>query len=637
MIIAEATEHDEQVARAGEMMDREDYSGAIAESSKVLEELQPGIATIAEAARTKARAMMTQSLSRMSTEGKLPDKQVLREIWKLYQLTSQLTPECEVTKGEMKQVSYLLKEIPPPKPPKMVADADFDVLVVGAGASGVGTALMLTKTFGLANDRVVLIERGADAGETFRRWPKEMRFISPSFNQQGWTESFDLNAIAKGTSPAYSLHSEHPSGNEYASYLSAICKTHKLNVRASTEVLSVEEAKVSQIHTLFNVRVKSLSNDGSDGGKTETLTARYIVWAAGEFQYPKGKSAATTERAETEEEKKHEDEETESPFETMSQDQCECDDQELPGSNLCIHNSRVRSWASVPGDDFIVIGGYESGVDAVVNLARAGKKSRMLASTPCWSVKTEDPSSELAPYTASRLREVLSPDTAYPAPRLYAPLRVVRIDRGAGGKGFDVTATWKEPDARPPHAPLRDLVQKAPMEPLGAAGSTLVLHTEHPPILCTGFEGSVRASAKHLFEFAGDDDDSDTETDTDDEIDEFELAMRGPHHHDHSHSHSHSHGHGHHKKGGCLAGAPLLTDRDESTKVPGVFLVGPAVVHKHLSFCFVYKFRQRFAIVASAICGGLGIDTRAAIAECRKANMYLDDFSCCGDTCGDVC
>ena len=50
------------------------------------------------------------------------------------------------------------------------------------------------------------------------------------------------------------------------------------------------------------------------------------------------------------------------------------------------------------------------------------------------------------------------------------------------------------------------------------------------------------------------------------------------------------------------AGAPLLTtSEDESTKVPGVFLVGPSVRHGKLSFCFIYKFRQRFGIVANAI------------------------------------
>ena len=64
---------------------------------------------------------------------------------------------------------------------------------------------MLTD-FGLKEDRVALIERGAEVGESFRRWPKEMKFISPSFNQQGWTNSFDLNSVTKGTSPAFSLH-----------------------------------------------------------------------------------------------------------------------------------------------------------------------------------------------------------------------------------------------------------------------------------------------------------------------------------------------------------------------------------------------------------------------------------------------
>ena len=32
-------------------------------------------------------------------------------------------------------------------------------------------------------------------GTSFRSWPEEMRFISPSFNQQGWTSSFDLNSV----------------------------------------------------------------------------------------------------------------------------------------------------------------------------------------------------------------------------------------------------------------------------------------------------------------------------------------------------------------------------------------------------------------------------------------------------------
>ena len=88
---------------------------------------------------------------------------------------------------------------------------------------------------------------------------------------------------------------------------------------------------------------------------------------------------------------------------------------------------------------------------------------------------------------------------------------------------------------------------------------------------------------------------------------------------------------------GCAEGAPLLNKLDESTTTPGLFLVGPAVRHGDLSFCFVYKFRQRFGIVANAICRGLGRDTESAVEVCRQMNMYLDDFQTCEDTCGDVC
>ena len=35
----------------------------------------------------------------------------------------------------------------------------------------------------------------------------------------------------------------------------------------------------------------------------------------------------------------------------------------------------------------------------------------------------------------------------------------------------------------------------------GQAGTAFVLHTPNPPILATGFDGSVRAAAGHLFAF----------------------------------------------------------------------------------------------------------------------------------------
>ena len=87
----------------------------------------------------------------------------------------------------------------------------------------------------------------------------------------------------------------------------------------------------------------------------------------------------------------------------------------------------------------------------------------------------------------------------------------------------------------------------------------------------------------------------------------------------------------------CSEGFPLLNECDESTITPGLFLVGPAVRHENLSFCFVYKFRQRFGIVAEAIAKGLGYTTDISVGEAREMNMFLDDFSCCQAACGESC
>ena len=258
------------------------------------------------------------------------------------------------------------------------------------------------------------------------------------------------------------------------------------------------------------------------------------------------------------------------------------------------------SQAGLPGDEYVLIGGYESGADAAVNLAKAGKQCTVLASTASWNVQTPDPSTELAPYTAARLREVTAAGFS-PRPKLLAPLRVIRVEKAAAG-GFNVIATWKAAEELK-QTKLRKPVMGAEVDSTaetgapGAEGSELVMHTAQPPVLCTGFQGSVASAASHLFDFA----------------DESDATK------------------------GCLAGAARLTKDDESTKVPGVFLVGPSVRHGELSFCFVYKFRQRFGVVADAICRGLGRDTVAAVEQCRKMDMFMDDLSCCESTCGDAC
>lgn len=90
-----------------------------------------------------------------------------------------------------------------------------DVIIVGAGAAGLGCAKVLAD---LGIEHLVVDRYGV--GASFRRWPEGMRFITPSFtsNQFGL---LDLNAIALNTSPAYSLRREHPSGPLYAAFLEA--------------------------------------------------------------------------------------------------------------------------------------------------------------------------------------------------------------------------------------------------------------------------------------------------------------------------------------------------------------------------------------------------------------------------------
>ena len=79
-------------------------------------------------------------------------------------------------------------------------------------------------------------------------------------------------------------------------------------------------------------------------------------------------------------------------------------------------------------------------------------------------------------------------------------------------------------------------------------------------------------------------------------------------------------------------GFPVLNEHDESTIVPGMFLCGPAVRHGNLVFCFIYKYRQRFAVVAKSIATSLGLPAEQLEAY-RQWGMYLDDLSCCGDEC----
>jgi putative flavoprotein involved in K+ transport len=338
--------------------------------------------------------------------------------------------------------------------------SEYNVVVVGAGAAGIGVSVMLKK---LGVDFVVL-ERH-EIGASFKRWPEEIRFISPSFNGNPFGV-IDLNAITPDTSPSYMFQSEHISGKEYAEYLKKVVKDNRIPVEVGVDV-----KRVLHKGDAFEI----------DAAGT-TIRSKFVIWAAGEFQYPSDR-----------------------PFE---------------GAEHCIHSSKVKSFDMLEGDDFIIIGGYESGLDAAIHLSKKGKKSTVLDSEEPWDVISLDPSTSVSPYTKDRLREEMGRGLI----RLVGNSKVAKVEKR--GKRYVVVTGGGE------------------------------FESQYRPILANGFRSSLTLIKDLL------------------EVRDHEV---------------------------------VLTDKDESTACPGLFLAGPYIRHGGMVYCFIYKFRNRFQVVAEEVAGRLGI------------------------------
>lgn len=181
---------------------------------------------------------------------------------------------------------------------------DASVIIVGAGAAGIGCAVSLTGGFGLDPARVLLLERGTAMGtsvnSTFR--PEEMRFISPSFElNSGLTNfSFDLNSVVHqenqraSSSPAHTLQDpprddqkhQAPEGAQYADYLDELFELARLRdrVQLRSEVLGIDKVPGERSFDV-HVRIEGEGLGGEDGVQAEerTLRSRYIVWSAEDF------------------------------------------------------------------------------------------------------------------------------------------------------------------------------------------------------------------------------------------------------------------------------------------------------------------------------------------------------------------
>ena len=304
----------------------------------------------------------------------------------------------------------------------------------------------------------------------------------------------DLNSIAIGISPAFSMKVEHPNGKEFADHLLDIAKYFDLPILQNTNVKNI-----SKKQNTFTLEC--------DEG---TLLAKNLIWAAGEFQYPRLDG--------------------------------------FVGSDLCRHTSTVPNYGNLDGDEIIIIGGYESGVDAAYHLAKCGKKVVLFDKDNPWNEDSSDPSVSLSTFSYERMRDRAFNENV----ELFPQTPIISVTHS--GKTYNVKTVEGQ-----------------------------IFKSQTQPLLASGFQGSHKF-VSHLFDKRED-------------------------------------------------GFPLLSKCDESTVTPGMFLCGPSVRHDHHDFCFIYKYRQRFAIVAQAIASSLDIPTEKFIETYKGWGMYLDDLSCCGQEC----
>lgn len=365
----------------------------------------------------------------------------------------------------------------------------FDVVVIGAGAAGIGAAIALAHA---GVEDFLLVERDF-VGSSFASWPKETRFITPSFPSNS-IGMLDLNSISVGISPAFSMRVEHPTGQEFAEHLQSLTEYYGLPVSENTEITSIEKIK-----EYFHLKTED-----------STLLAKNVIWAAGEYQYPNLDI--------------------------------------FEGSKICQHTVTIDKYADLEGDDFLIIGGYESGIDAAYHLAKNDKKVRVFDNDCPWAEESSDPSISLSTFSFERIRDNSFIDNV----KLYSETTVSSVI--LNDEGYVLKTQNGQ-----------------------------IFKSKTQPILACGFEGSHKF-VSHLFEQRED-------------------------------------------------GFPLLSENDESTIVPGMFLCGPSVRHDDHIFCFIFKYRQRFAIVAQAIASSLDLPTEEFVSMYRSWGMYLDDLSCCGQEC----
>jgi len=365
------------------------------------------------------------------------------------------------------------------------------VIIVGSGPAGIGIAALLNQT-----DIDYLVLEKNEIGGSFLQWPEGMELITPSFPSNAFGQ-MDLNSICEATSPAFAFNKEHITGKEYAKYLTAVSSHFELKVQTETEVTKVHKQKDGWVLT---------TSQGQ-------YFCNYLIWAAGEFQNPQINNIA--------------------------------------GAEHCIHSSLIKYPRKLEGDHYVIVGGYESGVQLAFDLIRSKKKVTLINPDIIDDMHTSDPSKVLSPYTYPKYHKIKKSS-------LYTEVL------------GEVESVSKEEQTY--HIQLKD---------------ETVIKAEEAPICATGFS-LVKGP-----------------------IEEFITSRED--------------------------GTPeLQIETDELFGLKNIYLSGPSVRHENHIFCFIYKFRQRFGVIAEDILTKEGYkqeDITCMVGNWKANGMYMADLSSCGDEC----
>ena len=179
----------------------------------------------------------------------------------------------------------------------------YDVVIVGAGAAGIGIAIALLAG-GMKRSNMLILERDS-VGSSFSNWSPFTRFISPSFHSNSFGQ-IDLNSTDPFSSVASILASlpksnpiwldslsktnsffyneEHVTGKMYAEYLKINASKWNIPILEGFNVLDIVKVPPTQQwnQDAFEIHVQHVKKK-----ELNTIFSRFVIWCGGEWSYPK--------------------------------------------------------------------------------------------------------------------------------------------------------------------------------------------------------------------------------------------------------------------------------------------------------------------------------------------------------------